>query len=332
MMKVLGASLFMFILVSSTFLAAAQFQNDTHTVLLRGTTHRQLPMQRGNEAPIIIPGGPAENIVTDAGKIQKRGTVQIPQGFVRSQEVGSKASVQFAADEPIHSMMIREKITRSGQSVALYGEEVDDNGRVVSTMTLNERLFGDKRQITGSFWNGNDLYQVSFDGKGNEVVLKQNVNQFVDEEDPDDDHLDANERRMLEEDPSAWSRELQYNDDPGTLDVMVIYTKGAMCRMAFDKNTRDCPVNTANQRPIEAVIDLAILESNTAFINSGIPAELRLVHTYMDPDFSEYGKSISDILKNMKNNNGGFFTYIESMRESVGADFVVLLIEESPYW
>jgi hypothetical protein len=327
-MRVLGGPL---LLVSSA-LAAVQFRNETHT-LLRGT-HRQLSIQqRGHHAaPIIIPGGPSETIMSDTGKIQMRARLSIPQGFVRSQEVGSLADVQFAADEPIHTMTIRDKITHNGQSEALYGEELDENGSVVSTITLLERSYGDKLQITGSFWNKNDLYQVSFDAEGNEVVLKQNVNQFVDEEDPDDDHLDDSERRMLEEDPSSRSRELTYSDDKGTLDVMVIYTKGTMCRMAFDKNTRDCPVNTANQRPIEALIDLAILESNMAFTNSKIPAQFRLVHTHMDPDFSEFDKSIDDILRNMKNNNGGFFQYVESMRESVGADFVVLLIEDSPYW
>jgi hypothetical protein len=328
-MRVLGGPL---LLLVSSALAAVQFQNETQHTLLRGT-HRQLPpMQRGREAPIIIPGGQTENITTDTGKIQMRGRVSIPQGFVRSQEVGSLATVQFTADEPMHTMKIRDKITQDGRSVALYGEEFDDNGSVVSTITLIEKSYGDKVRTTGSFWNKNDLYQVSFDAEGNEVVLKQNVDQFVDEENPDDDHLDDSERRMLEEDPSSWSRELQYQDDPGTIDIMVIYTKATMCTTAFKRKTTDCPVNTANQRPIEALIDLAVLESNLAYTNSKIPAQFRLVHTHMDPDFSEHGKDIDDILRNMKNNNGDFFKYIEPMRESVGADFVVLLIEDSPYW
>jgi hypothetical protein len=316
------------VLVSSA-LAAAQFQNET---LLRGT-NRQLPIQRGHGAPVIIPAGPAESIMTDTGKIQMRARLSIPKGFARSQEVGSQADVQFADDEPIHTITIRQKITPDGQSVALYGEEVDADGRVVSTITLLETLYGDKLQTTGSFWSENDLYQVSFDAEGNEMVLKQNVDQFIDEEHPDDDQLlDDSERRMLEENYASWSRELQYTDDPGTLDVMVIYTKATMCTAASSNSPRDCLVNTANQRPIEAQIDLAILESNMAFENSNIPAKFRLVHTHMDSDFSEFGKSIDDILRDMKNGNGGYFNYLEPMRESVGADFVVLLIEDSPYW
>jgi hypothetical protein len=330
-MSVLGGLL---LLLVSSARAAVQFPNETQHSLLRGT-HRQLPIRRGpaHEAPVIIPGGAAEHILTATGnKIQMRARVSMPQGFVRSQEVGSLADVQFTANEPVHTMTIVDKITHDGRSVALHGEELDDNGSVVSTMTLLETSYGDRAQITGSFWNKDDLYQISFDAEGNEVVLKQNANQFVDKEDPDDDHLDDNERRMLEEDPSSWSRELTYMDDPGTIDIMVVYTKGAMCAEAFKKKTSDCPVNTANQRPIEALIDLAILESNMAYKNSKIPAQFRLVHTHMDPIYSEYGKPIEDIIRNMKNNNGGFFAYIESMRESVGADFVVLLIEDSQYW
>jgi hypothetical protein len=315
------------LLVSSSALAAFQFQNETHT-LLRGI---------GHAAPMIIPRGPSETIMSDTGKIQMRARLSIPQGFVRSQEVGFLADVQFGADEPIHTMTIRDKTMPNGQSVALYGEELDEYGSVVSTITLLERLYGDKLQITGSFWNENDLYQISFDAEGNEVVLKQNVDQFVDEKDPDDDHLDESKRRMLDEDPSSGSRELAYKDDKGTLDVMVIYTKGAMCRKALKENSRgtprDCPVNTANQRPIEAVIDLAVLESNMAFTNSKIPAQFRLVHTHMDPDFSEFGKPMDDILRTMQNpKNGRDFQYVESMRESVGADFVVLMIVDSSYW
>lgn len=327
-MRVLGAPL---LLLVSSALAAVQFQNETQHTRLRGT-HRQLPIQRGRAAPIIIPGGPAENIMTDTGKIQMRARVSMPQGFVRNQEVGSLADVQFTADEPIHTMTIRDKMSHDGRSVALYGEEVDDDGNVVSTITLLEKSYGDKLQITGSFWNKDDLYQVSFDGEGNPTVLKQNVDQFVDEEHPDDDHLDDSERRMLAEDPSSWSRQLTYQDDPGTIDIMVIYTKGTMCTTAFGTRTQDCDVTTANQRPIEALIDLAVLESNMAYANSKIPAQFRLVHTHMDPDYSEYGVGIDDILRNMRNNNGGYFTYIDSMRDSVGADFVVLLIEDSRYW
>jgi hypothetical protein len=329
-MRVLGGPL---LLLVSSALAAVQFQNETQHTLLRGT-HRQLPIQRhpGREAPIIIPGGHAESIMTDTGQIQMRARVSMPQGFVRSQEVGSLAGVQFTADEPVHTMTILDKITHDGRSVAMYGEEVDDKGSVVSTIMLLETSYGDSSKITGSVWNKDDLYQISFDAEGNEVVLKQNVNQFVDKEDPDDDYLDDNERRILEEDPSSWSRELTYIDDPGTIDIMVIYTKGVMCTEAFKKKTRDCPVNVANQRPIEALIDLAVLESNTAYKNSKIPAQFRLVHTHMDPVYSEYGEGIEDVIRNMRNKNGGHFRYIESMRDSVGADFVVLLIEDSPYW
>jgi hypothetical protein len=327
-MRVLGGPLLLLDLVSSA-LAAAQFQNETHT-LLRGT-HRQLPIQRGRGgAPVIIPAGPAENIMTDTGKIQMRARLSIPQGFARSQEVGSQADVQFADDEPVHTMMIRQKNTPDGHSVSLYGEEVDDDGSVVSTITLLETSYDDKLQTTGSFWNGNDLYQISFDAEGNEMVLKQNVDQFIDEEHPDDDQLlDDSERRMLEENYTSWSRGLQYRDDPGILDVMVIVTKATMCQAAY--NRVDCDVRTSNYQPIEAQVELAILESNMAFENSKIPAKFRLVHTHVDPDFSEFGKSIDDILRSMRSGNGGF-AYVESMRNSVGADFVVLLIEDSPYW
>jgi hypothetical protein len=329
-MRVLGGPL---LLLVFSALAAAQVQNETRT-LLRGGTHRQLPIERGHGAPIIIPAGPAEDIKYDTDKIvQMRTRLSIPQGFARSQEAGSQADVQFAYDEPVHTMMIRQISTPDEQSVALYGEEVDADGKVVSTITLLETSYDDKLQTTGSFWNGNDLYQVSFDAEGNEMVLKQNVDQFIDGEHPEDDQLldaseDDSERRMLQENHTSWSRELQYKDDPGILDVMVLYTKATMCQAAFNNNQRDCPVNAKNQRPIEAQIDLAILESNMAFENSKIPAKFRLVHTHMDPDFSEFGKPIDDIIRNMRST----FSYVDSMRDAVGADFVVLLIEDSPYW
>lgn len=69
-------------------------------------------------------------------------------------------------------------------------------------------------------------------------------------------------------------------DDSGkyTLDILMAWTVAAECGVS--ELPSNCRPTIATERSMRAHIDIAILESNDAFVNSGIHVQLRLVHGY----------------------------------------------------
>lgn len=74
-------------------------------------------------------------------------------------------------------------------------------------------------------------------------------------------------------------------DDPGVIDIMVLYTKEAMCEAA-GVDLSSCTY-AAHKSTIEAQIDLGVANNNVAFTNSDIDTQLNLVHKYLDDTYTE---------------------------------------------
>jgi hypothetical protein len=76
-------------------------------------------------------------------------------------------------------------------------------------------------------------------------------------------------------------------DDGNVIDVMVPYTKFAMC-IENVHNLDDCDESSlGNHLAMKNRIEMLIAEANTVYANSNIELELRLVHSYMVTDYSE---------------------------------------------
>ena len=81
-------------------------------------------------------------------------------------------------------------------------------------------------------------------------------------------------------------RDQVIDDLGGTLDIMVVWTKQAECRKSF--LPKDCTTfNSTTENNMRGLIDLAIAETNTAYTESGINTQLRLVHAYQEPNYVE---------------------------------------------
>lgn len=99
--------------------------------------------------------------------------------------------------------------------------------------------------------------------------------------------------------------------DSGTLiDVMVVYTTAA-------KNAN------GGQSGIEALIALGISLANTAFTNSQIPTQFRLVHT-AEIAYTETGNYNTD-LSRLRNTADGFMDDVHTLRNTHKADLVALI-------
>ena len=110
-------------------------------------------------------------------------------------------------------------------------------------------------------------------------------------------------------------QDTQAYDDGSTIDVMVVYSA----------TTRAAAGGTA---AILAQIDLAVLETNQSYQNSGIAQRLRLVHSE-EVAYTETG-SIDQALDCITYATDGCLDHIQALRNTYGADVVSFWIENDP--
>jgi hypothetical protein len=101
-------------------------------------------------------------------------------------------------------------------------------------------------------------------------------------------------------------------DDGSTFDVMVVYTPAA--RAAAGGTTA-----------MNALINLAVSETNTAYSRSGVIPRVRLVHAE-EVAYTE-SRTFSTDLNRLRNPSDGFMDNVHALRNAHGADLVSLFIE-----
>mmetsp|Transcript_31508 Transcript_31508/g.60095 ORF Transcript_31508/g.60095 Transcript_31508/m.60095 type:complete len:1368 (-) Transcript_31508:3769-7872(-) len=141
-----------------------------------------------------------------------------------------------------------------------------------------------------------------------------------------DNHLEKEKRRM------NTQRRMQ-TDDGTVIDILIGYTKHAMCEAAGRSisNGGACDqigdldlLDPALHAPIINVAETSVVWTNTAYINSGIQTQLRLVHTYMT-DFDDRGQTCRDMVYKWRDNNDNAMDEVHPKRTEYGADLAALL-------
>ncbi len=160
-------------------------------------------------------------------------------------------------------------------------------------------------------------------------------NDEEDEGDDDDDDLGErnlsgrSSRSYLRKSHSTTKNQEQanrvLNDDSGAnLDVMVVWTSKAECRnYGLDEG---CTLTAETAAAMEARINLAIDETNTAFDLSGVQTQLFLAHAYRHESFNE--SSMSEDLTTLRN---GGIPGTEENRAAYGADLVAMIVDDPLY-
>jgi hypothetical protein len=104
------------------------------------------------------------------------------------------------------------------------------------------------------------------------------------------------------------------NDNSGTIDVMVVYT--APARSA-----------AGGTEAMEALIYLAVEETNQSYLNSQITQRLRLVHR-AEVSYTESGNAQTD-RDRLRNPTDGFMDNVHALRDTYGADLVALIVQNA---
>jgi len=113
------------------------------------------------------------------------------------------------------------------------------------------------------------------------------------------------------------------------IDIMMVYTRNAMCEVARRK--RSCVHSNKNTKLLLASIDLAIEETNTAFEQSGIFATLRLVHTHFAGNFFDEDKYSQEQHLEYLSTENDIIPHIQQLRKEYNADLVSLITDGGTY-
>jgi hypothetical protein len=119
-----------------------------------------------------------------------------------------------------------------------------------------------------------------------------------------------------------------YDDSGSTVDLLVVWTTAAECRASGMDNASSCTLSAATRRTIMGAIQLAVSETNTAFVESGVQTQLRLVHAYREANYVESTTSkpgFRDDLFRLQNPSDGYLDRVHTIRALYGADMVSMI-------
>jgi len=179
------------------------------------------------------------------------------------------------------------------------------------------------------------VYRFSQDAQGVSQVTEVDTSDFPPESDPKKHRgsgTDTSKRlRRLGGEIELNTTSLESLQTTSYIDVLVPYTKRAMCRVASGVSTLSCANTQANRAKIESLIQLAVYETNVAYQNSGIPGRLRLARTYLvDASYDESRYTYSTILRHLSFTDGKIDS-VHTRRSSYRADMVSLIVDQGQY-
>ena len=174
---------------------------------------------------------------------------------------------------------------------------------------------------------GNKVYNLKTLPDGSIKVHEVDVSSF-----PSDPGQSAfNEDRHLQIDIDNNMEHPKRNvQNNAVIDIMCLYTPEALC----DEIGKGAGCDTTDERAIGMMDDkceLAIEETNTAFIESGVTTTANLVYKgLISDDFTEEHYMCSALSK-MRYNTESYYKKVRDLRTQYGADLVTLLTKQINY-
>ncbi len=129
-----------------------------------------------------------------------------------------------------------------------------------------------------------------------------------------DDLPEEKEPLIAELMPDANRSTLALPDNGSQIDVMVVYTSEAQAAVG-------------GAAAMQAMIGVAINETNTGYASSGIAQRLNLVHT-AQVNYSEVNFNWSLALVRLKENGDGYMDEVHVWRDTYAADIVMMMVSD----
>ncbi|MEX1276603.1 MAG: M12 family metallo-peptidase, partial [Bacteroidota bacterium] len=165
--------------------------------------------------------------------------------------------------------------------------------------------------VTGMIHIGQLVFSIEPIGAGNHALIELDQSKFGPDE-PPNTYSGKNEikdgQALLSKNAISGSFGAKFMMTTPVIDVMVAYTAA---------------VANANGN-MSSFIDACIESANETFANSGVGAELSLIHS-VQVNYSESGSTETDVGR-LQGASDGHMDNLHSLRDEYGADIVVLLI------
>lgn len=272
-----------------------------------------------NELFVLSEAGTSAALIR--GPTKGYGTAYQMDASHLTKDFSTLSSIHFYAFKEDSDIFFQRKVIKSERKGEdWYGE--DGHGCSMQLIRV-----GQDRRLAGSVVTNKMVYSISTAPNGTVGVEATLADDFPEEPDPHDprnaeDRKIRRGRRLQPSSLALTSRSLQDNGD--TIDIMVIFTRKAMCAQAGLSS--NCGNSAANRAPIEDRINLAITETNTAFVESGVKTQLRLVYAHFEPRLKD-----SDGFSRLLDTITYDATYIHNLRNQHGADLVALVVDDPSY-
>jgi Metallo-peptidase family M12 len=214
---------------------------------------------------------------------------------------GARLGVPLFDDVSLEIVIDRqEKIeTRDEKSGSVwYGQVAGQPGSTVVLARSGDALAG---TIHGQ---GDRFYQIVYAGRGIHTVQEIDPTRILQEADPDRPELS----------PSDKDADTCATDPPSDIDALVLYTD-------------DARAAAGSTEAIEALVYLAVAETNLSYLNSQIDQRLRLAYLG-EVSYNETGNVTTD-RDAFRNKADGVLDNVHTLRDTYAADVNVLVVETS---
>ncbi len=213
----------------------------------------------------------------------------------------SQANVVLNLLDTISVTARRERIEylpETENSFIWYGAISGDPESEVTFSAVNGVVIGNI-QFQGAF------YQLRYLSDRIHVIYEVAPTAFPDEMEPIIPNISA----------SAPVSPTTLMDNGSVVDVLVVYTGDA----------RSAAGGTS---AMQALINLAVAETNTGYNNSGINFDMNLVHT-AEVNYSESGFNWNTALDRLTNPSDGYMDEVHTLRDAYYADIVTLIVNNT---
>ena len=234
-------------------------------------------------------------------------TAEIDFDGLLSATTGSVLPIDLGAGRLLRGVVVHQEITNSGR-LGLSGTWLEEEGGMFS-------IVADESLVVGNFRS------VEF---GDHQIRRVHGSHFLRTADASlapacgvgEVDLPTMGETTLEHDHGVHDQGAYQADDGSVFDVMILFTKPAQD-------------SAGGIDDMNALVELAIIESNQVFANCGITARLRLVYQ-SKVGYQENG-DFGDHLSRLAGTNDGNMDDIHAIRDAVGADLVALLVQDGEY-
>jgi len=181
-----------------------------------------------------------------------------------------------------------------------------------------------------SYYAGSMLFNIYYPSRGVQMELRpihaasgeyslREVQMTDYDKEPDHDTHSALEEVSAQLSKVAQDKSLLTVDTNNIIDVMVLVTPNAYAKLGGDDNS------------MNAFIDLCVEMSNDAYSNTNIDLRMRLVRGAQLADSSYVEADFSTELDRLRDQTDGYMDTDTAVRASVGADAVVLVVDDTQY-